>query len=123
MAAMPARAAMPIPTPMPIEAPVERPELDFEVVEVWPPDDGAVEGAEVPEDVDDVDPAGGTDVDDVEPDALTVELGEDEDDGELELEASTLNSETGRLRVWPSVALGLLLQAALIVCRTADNRD
>jgi hypothetical protein len=34
MAATPDKAAMPIPTPIPIDAPVERPDLEFEVLEV-----------------------------------------------------------------------------------------
>jgi hypothetical protein len=44
--------------------------------------------------------------------------GDDEPELELELEMLMSNKETGKLSVWPSVALGLLLQAALIVSRT-----
>ena len=104
---------------MPIEAPVERPEVDVEVVEVWPSEDGAVEGGggggEGLED------AEADDGEDEEGEVPAVEVGdgeEDEEDGELEPEALTSNRDTGKDRVWPCVALGLLLQAALIVSRT-----
>lgn len=97
---------------MPIEAPVERPEVDFEVVEVWPPEDGAVEGGGGGELVD------GEDEEGEAPAVEVVDREEDEEDGELELEASTSNRDTGKDSVWPCVALGLLPQAALIISRT-----
>lgn len=116
MAATPDKAAMPIPTPIPIEAPVERPDLEFEVLV-----DAVIIG-----------PAGDVDIDDTgdeEDDGLgepRAELGDNDEDNEevgdeLELETSTLNSTTGKVSVWPRVALGLLLQAAFIVSRTMTS--
>ena len=107
---------MPIPTPMPIAAPVESPEVDFEVVDVWPPEDGAVEGGGGG-----LEDAEADDGEDEEGEALAVEVGdgeEDEEDGELKLEAWTSNRDTGKDRVWPCVAFGLLPQAALIISMT-----
>ena len=46
---------------------------------------------------------------------------DEEDDDELELETSTPNSTTGKVSVWPRVALGLLLQAVFIVSRTMTS--
>lgn len=112
MAATPDKVAMPIPTPIPIDAPVERPDLEFEVLV-----DAIV-----------IDPAGGVDTDDTGdeeddgPGEPVAELGDDdEDDDELELETSTPNSTTGKVSVWPRVAFGLLLQAAFIVSRTMTS--
>ena len=79
-----------------------------------------------------IDPAGGVDIDDTgdeEDDGLgepLAELGDDDEDDEedgdeLELETSMLNSTTGKVSVWPRVALGLLLQAAFIVSRTMTS--
>jgi hypothetical protein len=109
---------MPIPTPMPIEAPVERLELALGGVDV-----------EVGDEVDEVLEEGV-----VVYIKLDVEKGitvaiialvdnmeeevEDDDEPELELETLMSNKNTGKLSVWPSVAFGLLLQAALIVSRT-----
>ena len=90
MAATPDKAAMPISTLMPIEAPVERPDLEFEVLV-----DAVIIGL-----------AGDVDIDDTgdeEDDGLgepVAELGDDDEDHEedgdaLELETSTPNSTHG----------------------------
>jgi hypothetical protein len=132
MAVTPDKAAIPIPTPIPIDTPVERSDLKFEVLEVWPPEDGEVDGVEVLVDAVVIDPTGGVDngdTGDEQDDGLgesVAELGDDDEDGEgdddeLELETSTSNSDTGKVSVWPGVALGLLLQATFIVSRTMTS--
>jgi hypothetical protein len=123
IAETPARAAIPIPTPMPIDAPVERPEVEFEFMDVEATDEGDAEDVDDP-DVVVVADGGDEEVELVAP-AMEVVYDEDEDGGELELELGKLTSkrDTGKESVWPSVALGLLLQAALIASRTVDNRN
>jgi hypothetical protein len=128
---MEARAAMPIPTPMPIDAAVERPELETDVEVGDDSELGAVEEAtttefevdvaEIVESAEDGDTNDGDDEDDVP----CVEVGDEDEENEPELELPLLisNRDTGGESVWPSVALGLLLQAALIASRTICNLD
>jgi hypothetical protein len=115
---------------MPIDTPVEMPELGFEAVDVKALDEDDAESVDcevavVADDRDDEDEVLDATMLEVgcDEDKDAEAVGDGDDDLEPELDASASNSDTGKVSVWPSVALSWLLQAAFIVSRTVANRD